>query len=308
MTVGAALKQGFRMARRGRAAVWVLLLVNLGLAALAGLPIYGGILQFTGHSLMSQKLAVGFPVDWLRDFAANNPGALDRYAGIIALVGLISIPVNSLLAGGVLGRLRELERPFTVGNFSRDTARYAGRLIRLMLLGLICYWLVFRLVHQGLGGYLDKWTVEWQDDRWIFLVQLGAGALLLAGLAFVNLVIDYARLRLVMEDGASAVGALLASLGFCLGRFRRAATVYALPSLAGLALLGLYWLLVPWPLINRAGPAGPSYRELAPVALLFVGQQLVMFGRYWFRVAAWASEWSYYSGTRPALLPDEQAS
>jgi len=26
-----------------------------------------------------------------------------------------------------------------------------------------------------------------------------------------------------------------------------------------------------------------------------------MFGRYWFRVATWASEWSYYSSTRQPL-------
>ena len=308
MTVGAALKQGFGMTRRGRSAVWVLLLANLGLAALAALPIYGGILRFAGHSLMSQKLGVGFPVDWLIDFAANSRGSLERYAEMIALVGLVSIPVNSILAGGVLGRLRELEGPFSLGNFSRDTVRYAGRLIRLMLLGLVCYWAVFRIAHQGLGGRLDQWTVAWQDDRLVFLVHLGAGLLLLIGLGFVNFIMDYARVKLVMEDGSSAMGAFVASLGFCLGRFRRAVAVYALPALGGLALLGLYWLLVPWPLVNRAGPGGPEvpYREFLPVALLFVGQQVVMFGRYWFRVAAWASEWSYYSGSRPTPLPNEQ--
>ena len=40
------------------------------------------------------------------------------------------------------------------------------------------------------------------------------------------------------------------------------------------------------------------YQEQLAVALLFIGQQLVMFGRYWFRVAGWASAWSSYSGSR----------
>ncbi len=33
-------------------------------------------------------------------------------------------------------------------------------------------------------------------------------------------------------------------------------------------------------------------REPLALALLFFAQQAIMFGRYWFRVATWASEWS----------------
>jgi hypothetical protein len=300
MTSRAAITQGLSMARRGRGTVWVLFLTNLGLAALAALPIYRGILQFTGYSLMSQELLRGLPTDWLTDFAFNSPGSLGRYAAVIALVGLFSIPVNTILAGGVLGRLRNLDVPFSLGEFFRDTCRYAWRLIRLMILGLICYWIVFRLLNQGLGSLLDKWTYDWQSDRADFWVRLGAALLLLLGLGFVNLILDYARVKLVMEDGSSAAWAFVSSLGFCLARFRRAVTVYALPMLCGLALLGLYRLVVPWSVINApvAEAGWTQYRGPILVASLFIVQQAVMFGRYWFRVATWAGEWSYYSGSR----------
>ena len=300
MTSRAAIKQGFSLARRGRAAVWVLFLANLGLAALAALPIYRGILQFTGQSLMSQELLRGLPIDWLTDFSLNSPGSFARYAAVIAVFGLLSIPVNTILAGGVLGRLRNLDTPFSLGEFVRDTCRYAWRLVRLMILGLICYWIVFRLLNQGLGNVIDKWTYDWQSDRADFWVRLGASLLLLLGLGFVNLIIDYARVKLVMEDGSSAAGAFLCSLGFCLTRFRRAVTVYALPTLCGIALLGLYRLVVPWSLINApvAEAGWTQYRGPLLVALLFIVQQVVIFGRYWFRVATWASEWSYYSGSK----------
>jgi len=290
MTSRAALKQGFSLARRGRAAIWVLFLVNLGLAALAALPIYHGILQFTGQSLMSQELLRGLPTDWLTDFSLNSPGSLSRYAAVIAVAGLLSIAVNTVLAGGVL----------SLAEFFRDTCHYAWRLIRLMILGLICYWVVFRLLNQGLDNVLDKWTYDWQSDRTVFAVRLVAAALLLLGLGFVNLIIDYARLKLVMEEGSSAAGAFLSSLGFCLRRFRRAVTVYALPTLCGLALLVFYRLIVPWSLINApvAQTGWTQYRGPLLVALLFIVQQVVIFGRYWFRVATWASEWSYYSGSR----------
>ena len=300
MSPVSALKQGFSMAMRARPAVWVLLLVNLGLAALAGLPIYRGILRFTGHSLMSQKLAYDLSYDWLTDFTANSPGSFDRYAALIALVGLISIPVNTVLAGGVLGRFRNPELPFSLAAFFHDVGRYWGRLIRLMILGLIGYWLVFLVTNRGLRGLIAAYTSDWQDDQVVFMLRLAAGLLCIAGLGFINLVIDFARVKLVMEDGASAAEAILVSLGFSLGRLRNVLTVYALPTLASVALLGLYWLVVPWTLINTpAEGTWAQYREPLVVALLFLGQQLVMFGRFWFRVAAWAGEWSYYGGSRP---------
>lgn len=305
-----ALKQGFGLALRSRSVVWILLLVNLALAALAALPIYQGILRFTGHSLISETLVSGFSADWLTDFSMNNPGSLDRYARVILWFGLLSLPVNSVLAGGVLGRFLKPEESYSVGDFFRSTRRYAWRMLWLMVVGLVCYWVVFRVIHQGLGHRADLWMRDWLNDRTVFWVKLSVTALVLAGLGFVNLVLDYARVKLVMVEGAGVIQAFLSSLGFSLGRFRRAVTVFAFPSLCGIALLVLYRLVVPWSAINATGSAGSldQYREPFVLALLFLGQQLVMFGRYWFRVAAWAGEWSLYASLRPVATPDESTS
>lgn len=307
MSAREALRQGFRLSRRTRQAVWVLLLANLGLAALAALPLYRGLLRFTGHSLMSGALAAGFSADWLTDFNFNSPGSLDRYALWIGLLGLLAIPMNSVLSGGALARFRQPERDDSLGDFLRNTARYASRLLWLTAVGLVCYGLVFWGVNQGLGSRVDRWTRDWLTDRPVFWAKLGVGVLVLSGLLFVNLVLDFARVKLVMEDGTSVPQAFLASLGFSIARFRRALTVYALPALGGIALLAVYRLVVPWKAVSATGTAGSlePYREPLVLALLFLGQQLVMFGRYWFRVATWASEWSLYAGTRAAAPSDE---
>lgn len=299
MSVGAAIKQGFGLGRRAGTGVWVLFIVNLGLAALAGLPIYRGILRFTGHSLMSEELLRGFSADWLTDFRINSPGSLDRYAGVIAYMGMLSILVNSVLAGGVLARFRRLDLPQGLGDFSRETARYAWRMIRLMIIGLICYWVVFRSLYQGLGSLVGTLMRHVLDDRPIFWAHLAVGLLTLVGVVFVSLVVDYARVKMVLEDETSAVGAFLASLGFSLSRLRKVFVVYAVPSLLGVALLGIYRLLLPWGMINSmlGGSRGMYFREPLVLALLFIVQQAVMFGRYWFRVATWGSEWSYLSGS-----------
>ena len=297
MTSGTAIRQGFSLARRARTGVWILFFANLGLAALASYPIYRGVRGFTGHSAMSEDLATGFSPDWLTDFAVNSPGSLHRYATAIVIFGLLSILADSVLAGGVVASFREPSF-HSPADFFRDCRRYGWRLVRLMIIGLIGYWIVFRLLNQGLGNLADRWTREWLDDRPVFWVKLVPSVLTLMGLVFVNLVMDFARVRLVMEEGASAIEAFLASLGFSLARMRRAIVIYAVPSLCGIALLGLYLLV--WPSARHVAnaPSGAPIRQSLALAILFIGQQVIMLARYWFRVAAWGGEWAFYSASQ----------
>ena len=297
MTSGTAIRQGFSLAHRARTGVWILFFANLGLAALASYPIYLGVRTFTGYSAMSEDLATGFSFDWLTDFAVNNPGSLKRYATAIVIFGLLSILLESVLAGGVVASFREPSF-HSPGDFFRDCRRYGWRLVRLMIIGLIGYWIVFRLVNQGLGSLADRWTRQWLDDRPVFWIKLVPIVLTLLGLIFVNLVMDFARVRLVMEEGASAIEAFLASLGFSLTRMRRAIVIYAVPSSCGIALLVLYLLVWPQSRHIANAPSGVQIRQPLALAILFVGQQVIMLARYWFRVAAWGGEWTFYSASQ----------
>ncbi|HXH47825.1 MAG TPA: hypothetical protein VNM47_00495 [Terriglobia bacterium] len=303
-----AVRQGFKLVRRARSAVWVLFAANMLLAIVAGLPIYQGILNFTSHSMMSRNLLTGFSVDWFTDFAFNNGAALEQYAQFIMVMGLIAMPVNAFLAGGVLGRFQRLQERSRLGTFFRDCGRYAWRMLWLMLVALACYWVVFRFVNAGLGKLVDHVTLYWMNDRTAFVAHLAVGVLVLLSLAFVNMVIEFAQIRIVYGEGSGFVESFLASLGFCIGRLPRAIAVYVIPSLGGLALLVIYRLVTPWHLIHAAlgDSSRASYEAPLVLALLFIGQQLVMFGRYWFRVATWASEWSFFASTRsPAKSPNE---
>ena len=298
MNIRSSIRQGLSITRRSGSAVAILFFANLIIAILAGFPIYRGIQGFGGDSLVGRELARGFSVDWLTDFAFHNPRGFDRYAMVIVCMGLVSLALNSVLAGGVLTHFKAPDAKYSFGDFFRQTGHYFWRLLRLLVIGLVCYWIVFKVLNEKLGQWVDDWTGNWADDRSVFFVHLAVSFLVLLGLAFVNLVMDYARVRLVLEEGTGAIQAFLASLGFSLGRLRRAIGVYLIPSLFGLALLGVYRLLFPWGLVNASVAGGSHGREALALACLLIVQQLVMFGRYWFRVATWASEWSFYSSAR----------
>ena len=303
MSVGSSIRQGLSITRRSGSAVGILFLANLATAALAAFPIWRGIQLFTGSSLMGRELARGFSVDWLTDFALNSQGSFGRYGMLIVWMGFLSLALNSILAGGVLTRFKAPDLKYSLGDFFRHTGRYAWRLLRLLVIGLICYWIVFKLLNEKLGQWVDQWTDNWADDRAVFGARLAISLLVVLGLGFVNLVMDYARVRLVLEEGTGAIQAFLASLGFSLGRLKAAIGVYIVPSSLGLALLGVYRLLFPWGFINATIAAGSHVHVPLALAGLLVVQQLVMFGRYWFRVATWASEWALYSGARTKGQP-----
>lgn len=302
-----SIRQGFRLARRARSAAFMLFAANLFLAVVAGLPIYQGMLNFTSHSQMSRKLLTGFSYNWLVDFLFNNRSSVEVYAQFIMILGLIALPVNAILAGGVLARFQRQQERFRLGTFFRDCGRYAWRMLWLMLFALLAYWVIFRYVLAGLGGYVDRTTLYWMNDRSAFVAHLVVGIVVLLALAFVNLVIDFAQVRIVFGEGSGAVESFLAALGFCIGRLSRAAAVYAFPSLLGIAMLGIYRLVTPWHMIHLAlgNTSKTSYEVAIVLAALFVGQQLVMFFRYWFRVATWASEWSFFASTRPPAKAPE---
>jgi hypothetical protein len=298
-TIGSAVKQGFKGVRGARAAVWVLFLVNLGLAALAALPIYQGILDFSGHSLMADTLARSLPLDWLTDFNYKHPYAEGHYATFILCVGLVSLVVNSVLAGGALGAFTGAGAGYSVGDFFRNAGRYAWRLVRLLIVGLLCYWLVFWAINEWLDGRVSRWARNSLDDRSVFAAHLAVGILLLLGLVFVHLVIDYARVNLVMDEGSSALGAFIGSLGFCVARLRRALGAYIIPTLCGLAVVAVFvWLTSFHPVQAAAVWIGQSRHPSWTIVLLFFGQQVVIFLCTWFRVASWASEWACYGGNR----------
>ena len=286
--------------RRMRLAVWILFLVNLAVAVVAAAPIYHLLLAFTSSSLTAQELLRGFSLDWFTDLSFNRAGALHRDAVLIGAWGLISIFLNTLLAGGVLGQLREPATPSTLGSFFRETGKYAWRLARLLIVGLVCYWLDFRILNQWLGGEVARWTGAWLDERSVLGARLAAGGLFLAGLVFVNFVMDYAKVQLVMDGKASALEAFFGSLGFALGRFRKALGVYVFPSVCGVVLIGVYAAIVHWLEARHIAPAlgEVAGHPLLVIFSLFVLQQLTIFGRYWFRVATWAGEWSYCAEDR----------
>jgi hypothetical protein len=82
-------------------------------------------------------------------------------------------------------------------------------------------------------------------EREIFFTRVGLYLVFGLALVVVNVVFDYAKIRLVVEDRRSALGALSTGMRFVLRRFWSVAGLYALNGAAFLILIAVWALVAP---------------------------------------------------------------
>jgi hypothetical protein len=172
------------------------------------------------------------------------------------------------VSGGILDRYAR-QRPLRVFGFFGASGVYFFRFLRLAVIAGLAYWWLFTYVHPWLfDEQFVNLTRNMSVERTAILVRvffyLVFGALLLA----TNLVVDYTKVRIVVEDRRSVVGALVAALRFIRHHSRKVFALYALNSLTFLAVVAVWALVAP-----GAGGSGPG------MWFAFVLSQLYIFAR-----------------------------
>jgi hypothetical protein len=322
------------LALRSRIALVPLLLVaNLGLAAILAVPLARTLERDLRNTDAAARMTAGFDYDWWSEWAPrqNGPGRhlspeilglgffasnLDRlFRGqlpvglframaaatppaedgpksppldpLVLVLGLLSMLVQTFLAGGVLGVLRAPQGRFTMRGVLFGSAFYWGRLLRVALLALLATGMVFAAWGplSALAEHLAKESVSERTALgWSFFRY----AVLAAALGLVHMTSSYAKVVIVLEDRASAVLSFLAGASFAARHLGRALLQYGAVALAGAGLLAA------WALFDSAfEPTG--YRS----QLAFLGAaQAFMAGRIALRLWLLASQMALYRGAR----------
>ena len=180
-------------------------------------------------------------------FMAWTTGAVlgfnGQYSFWSALLVAYSI-IRAWWTGGILHRYAQ-NRPMRAGAFQRACGTFFFRLLRLHLLSALI-----------LGGSL--YVAELMMFNQINLgVMLGFGSLFGLGYIFCDVVLDYAKIRTVVEDRRSMVFAITAGFRFVVRRPGAVVRLYLLDATIGfigfgsfvlvnygLVPVGLHWLLV----------------------------------------------------------------
>jgi hypothetical protein len=160
--------------------------------------------------------------------------------GSVASAVAAHVVVWAFLVGGLLDRLAR-QRPVGGVEFLATCGLYFFRFCRLAVLAGVVYVVLFTVVRTWLFDDLYVLATRNVTSEMIALA-LRVGLYTLFGLVLlaVNLVFDYAKIRAVVEDRRSMVGAVLAALRFVRRRPVDVVSLYLLNGLVYVLVLAAY--------------------------------------------------------------------
>jgi hypothetical protein len=274
MTVRSAFGDGIRRVARAPAVLAGAWLTMLALAAPLAVYMRHLLDAHLGASLAAESLARGVNWDWWQEFTHQASGlgttftpSILGFAAVLAnvshladntalhagLAGLVAVWLAawSFLSGGILDRYAR-QRPTMAAGFFSACGTHFFRFLRLGVFALLAYGFLFAVVHGWLFERLyPVVTRDFMVERSAFFARALLYALFAALLVALNLLLDYARIRIVVEDRRSAIGALLASGRFVWRHLASTAGLYLLLTAAFIAVAVLYALASP----DAAAPA-----------------------------------------------------
>jgi len=282
------------------AGVWAMtLIVSLPLAA----ALRGTLMDHLGASLAAARAANGVNYDWMQEFSDQAAGlaatfkptiigfgaVLDNLSALIddttrpvAIVGAASLYVLIwvFVAGGILDRYAR-ERATGAHGFFAACGVFFFRFLRLAIVQWLVYAFLFIYMHAWLfDRFYPRITHEVTVERTAFFVRLALYAVFGVLVAASALIFDYAKVRAVVEDRRSMLGAIGAALGFIQRNYIAAVGLFAWNFALFVAVIGLYALVAP-----GAGGGGSLSMSLG-----FVIGQAYIVARLWVKLAFWASE------------------
>ena len=301
-----ALRDGIRRVNGAPVIVACVFVATLAIALPFSIVLRESLRASFGHSLAANEAARGVNHEWWTEYSSrasglestfttstigfaavlDNLSALvdrERRPGAIVWIGAAYLLLWLFLSGGIIDRLAR-NRPIRSHGFFAACGVYFGRFLRLAPLIALTYYALFRYVHTWLFDDLYPGvTRELSVERTAFMWRLALYAVFGLLLAAVNMLFDYAKVRAVVEDRRSMIGAVAASVRFLKRNAAAAVTLYFLNGLLFVAVVALYAMAAP-----GAGPAGPMM--WAGIAV----SQLYLAARLWVRLVFLASEVSLF--------------
>jgi hypothetical protein len=263
-----SFSEGWARLRSAPALLLGVYAITLVLALPLTITMRGLLRTHLGASLAAESAVNGVNYDWWQEFTSQATGigttfsptiigfaaTLDNISSLLDGQREIGPVVGSLalyllawtfLAGGIIDRYAR-QRPIRAAGFFAASGVHVFRLLRLAVVSGVVYWWLFAYVHPWL-------FVEWFADRTrtmaverdVFFWRVTLYVLFGALLVMVNVIFDYAKIRIVVEDRRSALGGLSAAMRFVWRQRRRVAALYALNSLTFLILIAIWALVAP---------------------------------------------------------------
>ncbi len=295
-------RDGMRRVNAAPAILFGVFLLTILMALPLGLVVRSMIKEHLGNSLATEPASY----DWWAEFAQQSSGLgttfvpsiigfaaplhnlsdlIDNVPMATTMAGAVTafLLLWAFLTGGILDRYARGRTLHTPGFFAASGV-FFFRFLRLGLIALVAYAFLFWHVHDWFFDvFYQKWTRDLNVERQAFFVRVLLYVAFAALMAAVNLVVDYAKIRAVVEDRRSMIGALAASARFVVRHSRATVALYLLNTFLFAAILFVYRFVAP----------GGGWHGAA-VWIAFAIGELYIVARVWAKLVFLASETSLF--------------
>ncbi len=289
--------------------VLFLFIINLFFSLLLVIPMYNSLKDSFGRSEAGSRMAKGFDYIWWEEFQDEAKGLETTFSPsvigkgailtnlesliqmrflslppILLVFGLFYIILHTFLAGGILTIFSQDAPGFTLKEFIQGAGSHFLRFFGLMLFSWVFIIAIGSLLQDALISILSGISSNSLSEVTPFFIGLGINALIFILLLFIQMVFDYARIKVVLEESRNILKSTLEALAF----------VFKYP----FSTLGLFYLIF---LIQVAVTViYILLKEIIPqsnfpwVLAAFIIQQLFIFAVIWIRCLLYSSQMQLY--------------
>jgi hypothetical protein len=245
--------------------------------------LYNRLSEALSQSTISEGMLSKVNYHFVFEFLTYHGQALDtiRNAALV-LIGVYLL-VSIFLFGGILHSLVETQKTSFLQRFFQGCGKFFGRFLRLFIYSLIL-WFAFAVFMFILIQVVGAITGKGLNERLMFYLLWIEVAIALFSIFFINMIQDYARIRIVTEDSRYVFRSLFQSIGFVFKRLGETLGLYYLFVLTGLALIGVYWLL----------KSVLPFSSAVAILIMFLVYQIFIISHGWVKIAFQAGQLSYY--------------
>lgn len=273
MTLSDIVTRSIRSANRSWRVIIILYVCILLLAAAVAFGFHSALSGAFGDSMIPERMLEGFDSNVFNDFMRANKGFFAPFLTQAIWLTIFWLVLNTLMGGGILMALKRGSST-SFAEFFSDCGTYLARFFLILLLSAF-FLLVLGSVWAMIVGVLySAMTAGSMTEVPNVIGAVAAAAIFLIPMVIIMMIIDYARVRIVVEDAPSALSAAWQSTKFVFRNFFAAFGWQLLMLFVLLLLVVLYWLIAEgFPMETGFG-----------VFLAFLLQQISVASRMWARL------------------------
>lgn len=301
--------KGFRNTGKSVRMVVLLLVINLAFSLLLAVPMYHSLQESLGQSLAGERMTEGFDYLWWEEFRDQAEGVertftpsiigkgaiLNNLEGliqfrvfdlppIVLVFGFLYIILHTFLAGGILYTFQKPDRRFSLKNFFKGAGAHFFRFFLLMLISWIFFLFIGKVVKDRLDSILNSVRETAFSEITPFYLGLVFSIVVLFLILFIQMVFDYGRIKIVLEERRDVLTAAAGAFRFV---FRHPGSTLGLFYLLFLVqvVYTLFYILIQGLIPQSSFPG---------VLAAFLFQQIFIFGLIWIRCWLYSSQMELY--------------